>query len=132
MGTMRSALPLKIVSPHDAGKPAPLARAGHVDSVAGTKHVGELELGLSKATAGVILRELITLEAQGMEKFFGEPEFDTAELMRAFYRNLWEQGMGRHEALRQAQLGMLTRNRARFGRGRPWSWGAFVLEGGWR
>mgnify|MGYP000630673873 FL=1 len=38
--------------------------------------------GLSKATAGVILRELITLEAQGMEKFFGEPEFDTAELLR--------------------------------------------------
>jgi DNA helicase HerA-like ATPase len=38
--------------------------------------------GLSKATAGVILRELITLEAQGMEKFFGEPEFETAELLR--------------------------------------------------
>ncbi|MEV5054316.1 helicase HerA-like domain-containing protein [Arthrobacter sp. LAR12-1-1.1] len=38
--------------------------------------------GLSKATAGVILRELITLEAQGMETFFGEPEFDTAELLR--------------------------------------------------
>lgn len=34
--------------------------------------------GLSKATAGVILRELVTLEAQGMERFFGEPEFDTA------------------------------------------------------
>ncbi|MET1086556.1 MAG: helicase HerA-like domain-containing protein [Arthrobacter sp.] len=38
--------------------------------------------GLSKATAGVILRELVTLEAQGLEKFFGEPEFDTAELLR--------------------------------------------------
>ena len=38
--------------------------------------------GLSKATAGVILRELVTLEAQGMEPFFGEPEFDTAELLR--------------------------------------------------
>ncbi|MDQ0819126.1 DNA helicase HerA-like ATPase [Arthrobacter sp. V1I7] len=38
--------------------------------------------GPSKSTAGVILRELITLEAQGMEKFFGEPEFDTAELLR--------------------------------------------------
>ncbi|MEV7606647.1 helicase HerA-like domain-containing protein [Paenarthrobacter sp. NPDC089322] len=38
--------------------------------------------GLSKATAGVILRELVALEAQGMEKFFGEPEFDTAELLR--------------------------------------------------
>jgi uncharacterized protein len=38
--------------------------------------------GLSKATAGVILRELVSLEAQGLEKFFGEPEFDTAELLR--------------------------------------------------
>ncbi len=37
--------------------------------------------GLSKAT-GVILRELVNLEAQGLEKFFGEPEFDTAELLR--------------------------------------------------
>ncbi|MDQ1622171.1 MAG: double-strand break repair helicase HerA and related ATPase, partial [Actinomycetota bacterium] len=38
--------------------------------------------GLSKSTAGVILRELITLETQGLEKFFGEPEFDAAELLR--------------------------------------------------
>ncbi|MGG5175673.1 helicase HerA-like domain-containing protein [Pseudarthrobacter sp. J1763] len=38
--------------------------------------------GLSKATAGVILRELVNLEAQGMGPFFGEPEFDTAELLR--------------------------------------------------
>ncbi|WP_156808947.1 helicase HerA-like domain-containing protein [Arthrobacter sp. TB 23] len=38
--------------------------------------------GLSKATAGVILRELITLEAQDMARFFGEPEFDTADLLR--------------------------------------------------
>lgn len=38
--------------------------------------------GLSKATAGVILRELIGLDAQGMAKFFGMPEFDTAELLR--------------------------------------------------
>ncbi len=51
-----------------------------------TSDEGKAELedlgGLSKATAGVILRELVTLEAQGMEKFFGEPEFDTAELLR--------------------------------------------------
>ncbi|HXF03305.1 MAG TPA: helicase HerA-like domain-containing protein [Arthrobacter sp.] len=38
--------------------------------------------GLSKATAGVILRELVSLEAQGMGTFFGETEFDTAELLR--------------------------------------------------
>ncbi|MFK0010078.1 helicase HerA-like domain-containing protein [Paenarthrobacter sp. NPDC090520] len=51
-----------------------------------TSDEGKAELadlgGLSKATAGVILRELVGLEAQGMEKFFGEPEFDTAELLR--------------------------------------------------
>jgi hypothetical protein len=38
--------------------------------------------GLSSATAGVILRQLITLETQGGDVFFGEPEFDTADLLR--------------------------------------------------
>ncbi len=38
--------------------------------------------GLSKATAGVILRELIAFQDQGAEVFFGEPEFDTRELLR--------------------------------------------------
>ncbi|EMY33983.1 hypothetical protein D477_012096 [Arthrobacter crystallopoietes BAB-32] len=37
---------------------------------------------LSKSTAGVILRELVSLEAQGMDRFFGEAEFDTSELLR--------------------------------------------------
>ncbi len=38
--------------------------------------------GVSSATAGVILRALVNLEAQGGEAFFGEPEFDPADLMR--------------------------------------------------
>jgi len=38
--------------------------------------------GLSRATAGVILRELIAFEDQGADAFFGEPEFETADLMR--------------------------------------------------
>ncbi|MDN6795677.1 MAG: DUF853 domain-containing protein [Propionibacterium sp.] len=38
--------------------------------------------GVSSATAGVILRALTTLEAQGGDQFFGEPAFDTADLMR--------------------------------------------------
>jgi DNA helicase HerA-like ATPase len=38
--------------------------------------------GLSKATAGVILRELTAFEAKGMDQFFGEPEFDTQDLIR--------------------------------------------------
>ncbi|HEY9423590.1 MAG TPA: helicase HerA-like domain-containing protein, partial [Microterricola sp.] len=45
---------------------------------------GELkELGgLSSATVGVILRELITFADQGADVFFGEPEIDTAEFLR--------------------------------------------------
>ncbi|MGC5166674.1 helicase HerA-like domain-containing protein [Luteimicrobium sp. DT211] len=38
--------------------------------------------GLSAATAGVILREIVGLQAQGADVFFGEPAFDTAALLR--------------------------------------------------
>lgn len=38
--------------------------------------------GLSSATAGVILRSITAFEQQGAGPFFGEPEFDTAELLR--------------------------------------------------
>ncbi|HSS67021.1 MAG TPA: helicase HerA-like domain-containing protein [Nocardioidaceae bacterium] len=38
--------------------------------------------GLSSATAGVILRELIGFADQGADAFFGEPEFDTHDLLR--------------------------------------------------
>ncbi|TPW73449.1 helicase HerA-like domain-containing protein [Schumannella sp. 10F1B-5-1] len=38
--------------------------------------------GLSKATAGVILRELIGFADAGADVFFGEPEIDTAQFLR--------------------------------------------------
>ncbi|HNA98043.1 MAG TPA: DUF853 family protein [Marmoricola sp.] len=38
--------------------------------------------GLSSATAGVILRELIAFADQGADAFFGEPEFDTMDFLR--------------------------------------------------
>jgi DNA helicase HerA-like ATPase len=38
--------------------------------------------GLSSSTAGVILRDLIGLEDQGGDQFFGEPEFETSDLLR--------------------------------------------------
>lgn len=38
--------------------------------------------GLSKATVGVILRQLSALAAQGGDTFFGEPEFQTADLLK--------------------------------------------------
>lgn len=52
-----------------------------------TSDEGKSELkgigGLSTVTAGVILRALTAFEAQGMGDFFGEPEFDTSEFLRA-------------------------------------------------
>jgi DNA helicase HerA-like ATPase len=38
--------------------------------------------GLSGATAGVILRELIGFSDQGADAFFGEPEFETSDFLR--------------------------------------------------
>ncbi|SDR86355.1 helicase HerA-like domain-containing protein [Agrococcus carbonis] len=38
--------------------------------------------GISTQTAGVILREITAFSEQGADRFFGEPEFDTRELLR--------------------------------------------------
>ena len=38
--------------------------------------------GISAATAGVILREISALQAQGANNFFGEPAFDVTEFIR--------------------------------------------------
>jgi len=38
--------------------------------------------GLSSSTAGVILRELIAFSDQGADAFFGEPEFESNDLLR--------------------------------------------------
>ena len=38
--------------------------------------------GMSKATVGVLLRDMVELEQQGAEAFFGEPEFDLGDLMK--------------------------------------------------
>jgi CHAT domain-containing protein len=52
--------------------------------------------------------------------------------MRACYAALWEQGLPRAEALRQAQLERLRRNREQHGADLPWTWAAFTLSGDWR
>ena len=38
--------------------------------------------GVSAATAGVLLREIANLEAQGADAFFGEPAFATSDLLK--------------------------------------------------
>ncbi|HVQ98457.1 MAG TPA: helicase HerA-like domain-containing protein, partial [Mycobacterium sp.] len=51
-----------------------------------TSDEGKAELktlgGVSVATAGVILRTLVNLEAEGANTFFGEPELDPKDLVR--------------------------------------------------
>ena len=53
----------------------------HLTSEAG-KAERELLGGLSKQTAGVLLRKIVELQDQGADEFFGEPELDIADLMR--------------------------------------------------
>lgn len=55
----------------------------------------------------------------------------TRDLMIAFYENLWVEKMTKLDALREAQLMLLRRNRAEYGEALPASWGAFVLDGAW-
>jgi DNA helicase HerA-like ATPase len=38
--------------------------------------------GMSKATVGVLLRDMVELEQQGAEAFFGEPEFELDDLIQ--------------------------------------------------
>ena len=47
----------------------------HLTSDEGKEDLRELG-GVSKATAGVILRAVTNLDAQGGDRFFGEPELD--------------------------------------------------------
>ncbi len=53
----------------------------HLVSDEGKADLKELG-GLSGATAGVILRELIAFSDQGADAFFGEPEFETGDFLR--------------------------------------------------
>ena len=67
----------------------------------------------------------------------------TPALMERYYKNFWQDGMSKLEALRQAQLWMLReggkpRDRVELAhamgpvRPRPYDWAAFVLSGDWR
>jgi DNA helicase HerA-like ATPase len=53
----------------------------HLTSTEGKEDLKELG-GLSAATAGVILRELIAFGDQGADAFFGEPEFSSTDLLQ--------------------------------------------------
>ena len=54
---------------------------GHLTGPEGKADLAQLG-GVSKSTAGVILRAVTNLEAQGGDQFFGEPQLDVADLLR--------------------------------------------------
>ncbi len=95
------------------------------------------ETGLGRALSGEGLiglrRAFETAGAQTVvSSLWSVKDDSTSELMRDFYKNLFLKGMGRHEALRSAQLAMLQKNRMEHGEALPSTWGAFVLSGEWR
>ena len=57
------------------------AVVGHLTSDEGKPELKALG-GLSSATTGVILRELIAFQDQGADAFFGEPEFASSDLLQ--------------------------------------------------
>jgi CHAT domain-containing protein/Tfp pilus assembly protein PilF len=91
----------------------------------GRAQSGEGLIGLRRAFRNAGARTVIS-------SLWSIRDESTADLMRLFYKNLWTKGMGKHEALRSAQLEMLKRNRIAHQDGRPSTWGAFVLSGDWR
>ncbi len=57
------------------------AVVGYLTSDEGKPELKDLG-GLSSSTTGVILRELIAFQDQGADAFFGEPEFESADLLQ--------------------------------------------------
>ncbi len=57
----------------------------------------------------------------------------TVELMHGFYDRLWIQKQSKLDALPGARLEILAHMRQEHaGRGLPYFWGAFVLDGAWK
>lgn len=95
----------------------------------------ETGLGRPQAGAGLLgLRRAFHMAGADtvISSLWAVKDESTSKLMQDFYVNLLSKDMGRHEALRAAQLAMLQKNRAEHGKALPSTWGAFVLSGEWR
>jgi CHAT domain-containing protein/tetratricopeptide (TPR) repeat protein len=95
----------------------------------------ETALGERRSGAGMIgLRRAFGLAGAKtvVSSLWSVQDQSTSELMQHFYANLWLKHQGRADALRNAQLEMLAKNRATEHDALPSTWGAFVLSGAWR
>ncbi len=95
----------------------------------------ETALGSTRAGEGLMsLRRAFSVAGADtvVSSLWKVDDVATAQLMKDFYTNLWQKGMGRGEALHEAKLRMLRRNRIdNAGDAMPSTWGAFVLSGEW-
>ncbi len=86
---------------------------------------GEGMLGLRRTLRQAGVRTVIS-------SLWSVGDESTSELMQDFYRRLWMEKKPMLDALREARLAMLKKNRIENnGRGLPSTWGAFVLDGKW-
>lgn len=95
----------------------------------------ETALGRAESGEGMIgLRRAFTIAGARsvVSSLWSVDDDATRELMVAFYRRMWEDGLGVGDALRAAQLERLHADRAAGGDGGAVAWGAFVLSGKWR
>ncbi len=95
------------------------------ETALGERRSGEGMIGLRRAFGLAGAKTVVS-------SLWSVKDRSTSELMQSFYSNLWLKKQGRAEALRNAQLEMLARNRASEGDALPSTWGAFVLSGEWR
>ncbi len=122
-----SALPLESVE---------LAVLSACETGLGPTIEGEGVLGLQRALQATGVRtSLVSL--------WSVDDLATRKLMAQFYENLWEKGLSKLEALRQAQLSALAAERSAPAKARgtqldaeimpmPPAWAGFVLNGDWR
>ncbi len=102
-----------------------LAVLSACETALGSKRSGEGLMSLRRALEVAGAKTVISSLWKVDDQF-------TARLMAQFYENYWEKGMAKAEALHQAKLRMLKRNRIDFdGNARPETWAAFVLSGDW-
>jgi CHAT domain-containing protein len=91
------------------------------------------ETGLGKTEAGEgvfgLRRALQVAGAETvMMSLWAVPDKETRELMALFYGK-WLAGKDQHQALREAQLEMREKVKARYGEDLPLFWAAFILVG---
>ena len=102
-----------------------LATLSACETGLGTPQAGEQLIGLRRSLRLAGARATLT-------SLWKVDDEATLDLMRVFYRQYWVEGKSKIDALREAQLDMLERNRARYDDAVPGTWGAFVLDGDWR